>query len=131
MKYSEYEEQKQLIKWWRELKHYKFVPQHYHLICTDTSAKRTIGQQIRYKAMGGEPGTADLFLAVPNDIYNGVWIELKSPDRKPKTDKGEGGVSFEQLAFLNDIMKLGYLDAVCYSATEAQKLISDYLGIKL
>ncbi|HEX2549703.1 MAG TPA: hypothetical protein VHM20_07730, partial [Gammaproteobacteria bacterium] len=81
-KYPEYEEQKQLIAWWRQLKQFKIIPSEYHLICTDASAKRTPAQQGRYKAMGGEAGTPDLFLAMPRDVYNGLFIEMKHPDRK-------------------------------------------------
>jgi hypothetical protein len=135
MIYAEYEEQKQLIKWWRDLKTIKKIPSHYHLICTDTAAKRTIGQQIRYKAIGGESGTPDLFLALPGVIYDkncyGLWIEMKKPDVKSKTGKGKGGVSAAQKKILCDLRDIGYGIVVCYSAIEAQKIINDYLGMKL
>lgn len=135
MIYAEYEEQKQLIKWWRDLKNIKKIPAHYHLICTDTAAKRTKPRQIRYKAMGGESGVLDLFLAVPKDIYCGIycglWIEMKSPDLKPKTLKSKGGLKPEQINMIECLALLRYKVVVCYSAIEAQKIISDYLGMKL
>lgn len=133
---SEFNEQKQLIQWWRDLKAIKKIPAHYHLICTDTAAKRTPGQQARYKAMGAEAGTPDLFLAVPKlflampgDIsYSGLWIELKKPGREKEKD---GGLTKEQSQRLSDMAISGYATIVCYSAIEAQKVISNYLGIKL
>lgn len=130
-RHPEYEEQKQVIKWWRGLRDCKAIPGNYHLICTDTAAKRTKMQQVRYKAMGGEAGVADLFLSVPRGIYNGLFIEMKDPDRKAKTDRGKGGVSPEQFVFLADMEDLGYVSAVCYSAEEAQKVICNYLGLAL
>lgn len=130
---SEFDEQKQLIQWWRDLKAIKKIPAHYHLICTDTAAKRTKAQQARYKAMGAEAGTPDLFLAVPQMydslvVSNGLWVEMKKPGREKEKD---GGVTPEQLQRLKDAVTLGYGIAVCYSAVQAQKVISHYLGMKL
>ncbi len=130
---SEFNEQKQLITWWRDLKKIKKIPAHYHLICTDTAAKRTKAQQARYKAMGAEAGTPDLFLAVPQpggmpSIWHGLWIELKKPGREKEKN---GGVTEEQYQRLHDMAKLCYRVVICYSAIEAQKIINDYLGMKL
>ncbi len=139
MKYPEYEEQKALIKWWRDLKKIKKVPEHYHLINTDTAAKRNVGQQVRYKLSGGQSGTLDLILAVPlaHEIdgapkyYGALWIEMKAPDRKPKTSRGKGGLEPEQIIMVSDLTKLGYKVEVCYSAKEGQTAIENYLGMKL
>jgi hypothetical protein len=125
---SEFNEQKQLIQWWRDLKTIKKIPAHYHLICTDTAAARTKGQQAKYKAMGAEPGTPDLFLAVPAANSSGLWIELKKPGREKEKN---GGLTPEQLQKLSDIIELGYDAVTCYSAIEAQIMISSYLGMKL
>lgn len=119
------------------MKAIKKIPAYYHLICTDTAAKRTIGQQTRYKAMGAEAGTPDFFLAVPHSdlmpgvmsrTWHGLWIELKKSGRDKEKN---GGVTKEQAQILHDMAKLAYRSVICYSAIEAQKVISDYLGIKL
>ena len=125
---SEFNEQKQLIKWWRDLKTIKKIPAHYHLICTDTAAKRTKGQQSVYKAMGSEAGTPDLFLAVPKKFSSGLWIELKKPGREKEKD---GGLTKEQSQRLQDMRELNYEAVTCYSAIDAQIIISSYLGMKL
>lgn len=128
---SEFNEQKQLVQWWRDLKAIKKIPAHYHLICTDTAAKRTKAQQAKYKAMGAEAGTPDLFLAVPKsweEPYSGLWIELKKPGREKEKN---GGLTLEQGRRIADLTMLGYAIKVCYSAIEAQKVISNYLGVKL
>ncbi len=131
MIYAEYEEQKQLITWWYDLKRIKVIPSHVHLIYTDTSAKRTIKQQGRYKNMGGRSGVLDLFLAHsdPSMYTCGLWIEMKAPDRKPKTDRSKGGLSKEQMQMIEDMKNSGYKTAVCYSAKEAQAVIVEYLDI--
>ncbi len=125
---SEFNEQKQLIAWWRDLKAIKKIPARYHLICTDTASKRTKGQQVVYKAMGAEAGTPDLFLAVPSARGGGLWIELKKPGRIKEKD---GGLTKEQLQLLEDMRELSYEAVVCYSAIEAQIIISSYLGMRL
>lgn len=132
MIYAEFEEQKQLIKWWYDLKALKLIPNSYHLISTDTAAKRTIKQQGRYKDMGGRSGVLDLFLAVPleSERYQlgGLWIEMKAPNRKPKKEQSKGGLTEEQIQMIKWMKDCGYKTAVCYSAKEAQKVICDYLS---
>src|SRR5271169_1200223 len=133
---SELNEQEQLITWWNDLLAIKRIPAHYHLICTDTAARRNKAQQARYKAMGGKAGTPDIFLAVSKTheepdgkyVYHGLWVEMKKPGREKEKD---GGLTKDQYRVLKDMRLMGYATAICYTAVQAQEIISNYLGIKL
>ncbi len=64
--------------------------------------------------MGAKAGVSDLFLAYPNPIYHGLWIELKSE---------EGHLSFEQKQWLNLMADVGYATAVSYTIEETYDIL--------
>jgi len=79
------------------------------------------------KGQGVTKGVFDVFLPVQRGTYCGLYIELKRPSLRPKTDKGRGGLSSEQTAFRDFVMSQKYHAEVCYSWEEATKTILWYL----
>ena len=71
----------------------------------------------RLKAEGVRKGVPDIFCAMPQGSFNGLYIEMKSR---------EGRVSDEQDAWLDESRVLGYAGAVCRSADEAFDLWRTY-----
>lgn len=74
------------------------------------------------KAEGVKKGVPDIFLPMPLNGYHGLYIEMKVADNK------KGRPSAEQLAFLDNVGKLGYAYAICYGAEQAKKVICQYYG---
>lgn len=83
----------------------------------------------RLKAEGLRPGTCDIFLAVPRrptpktlgettKHHDGLFIEMKT---------AKGTVSEEQELFIGYATARGYKCAICRSAEEAIKEITNYL----
>ena len=98
----------------------------------------------RSKAEGVRTGVFDTFLPVPMrylsshcsfyvpdtsplfiDGYAGLYIELKTPDRK--THKN-GGASDKQLEFQADMRAMGYAAEVCHGWEAARDCLLTYLG---
>ena len=73
----------------------------------------------RLKAEGVRKGVPDIFCAMPQGPFHGLYIEMKSRD---------GRVSDEQDAWLDESRALGYAGAVCRSADEAFDLWRTYNG---
>jgi len=71
----------------------------------------------RLKAEGVRKGVPDIFCAMPQGPFHGLWIEMKSR---------EGRVSDEQHEWLVVSRQLGYAGAVCRSADEAYDLWRTY-----
>jgi hypothetical protein len=129
--YKEYEEQKNLMVWWNQIKYYYKLPEHYLLWANRQTHKLTIMQQKRASDEGMLKGIPDLTLAVPNENSHGLYIEMKAPNLKPKTDRSvKGGCSDEQLEIHKHLRLCGYQVSVCYSAKEAQEIILNYLRLK-
>jgi len=88
------------------------------------------------KAEGVRKGIADTFLPWPKHdsrgliLWAGLYIEMKKPSEKPKTDKGKGGVSDEQAMFGEYAKRVGYGFAVCYSWREAANTLRSYIEWK-
>ena len=93
----------------------------------------------RMKAEGVRAGVPDLFLPVPGyevpgddtPKWYGLFIEMKKPaarlKRAPKHKWDTGGVSEEQVVWLNMLEQQGYKVVVCYSWYEAANEIKFYL----
>lgn len=91
------------------------------------------------KAEGVRKGIADTFLPWP--IYEqcptdsqqmivkwcGLYIEMKKPAEKPKSETAKGGVSDEQAKFGEYARRVGYGFAVCYSWREAADMLRSYI----
>lgn len=84
------------------------------------------GAQLR--AEGVRKGVADTFLPVPNQTKAGLYIEMKKPSQKPKTDRGAGGLSKDQIAFRDFVVANHYEWHVCYHWQEAVAVLKQYLS---
>lgn len=117
---SEFQEHKEVIRWWRET-----YPQYEK--CTRVSmnginlpvngqkAARIISQMI---SQGMVKGESDLFFAVPNLTYHGLFIEMKA----------EGGKATpEQLEYIELMLSLQYEAVVLEGAKAAKEFIADYM----
>ena len=70
------------------------------------------------KKMGVKSGVSDIFIAVPNEHYHGLFIEMKSTNGKPTPN---------QIQFINSMNKNGYLGCFCFGWTEARHVTQNYL----
>jgi hypothetical protein len=80
------------------------------------------GQMRRGQALepGIQKGYPDLFLAVPRGPHHGLFVELKVPG---------GRVRSEQMHWLERLAAHGYVCTVCYGAMDALVAICEYLEI--
>ncbi len=81
----------------------------------------TEGPRQKAKRSGMNRGFPDLQLPVRNNIYSGLFIEMKR-------EKG-GVISKEQKLWIKHLKSQGYCAKVCRGHDEAKDLIKKYLGI--
>ncbi len=81
---------------------------------------RNIIEASRLKKEGVRAGIPDLFLAVPNCGFSGLFLELKNGKK--------GKISKSQDYWLKTLSNKGYQIVIAYSLDEAIKAISDYLN---
>ena len=91
------------------------------------------------KAEGVRQGVADTFLPWP--VYEpcpvdsqimmmkwaGLYIEMKKPTERPKSETAKGGVSDEQRSFGEYAKRVGYGWAVCYDWEQAASYLRSYI----
>lgn len=119
MNSSEAVHQKMIIEWCEYQKNkYPELDMIFHITNEGKRSKRT-GAEL--KRMGLKRGIPDICLPVPNDEYNGLWIELKADKTKRLTK--------EQKEWLEKLNRYGYKALRCNGADEAIDTIKDYLGI--
>lgn len=116
---SEFQEQKELIKWFRSAypKYGKTIRLSMNGINLGGGVKaaRIINQM---KSQGMTKHESDLFFAVPNNDYFGLFLEMKADGEKPGKD---------QIEYLEDMSSLGYLATWADSADGAMKIIKEYM----
>lgn len=117
---SEFEEQKALITWWREIGCIEYhLPQHL-LFAIPNGGSRHPGEARRLKESGVLAGVPDLFFAVGFMDHHGLFIEMK---------KRKGGhISKPQWDMIYYLGKAGFKDQVCYGFEDAKKAIGAYLN---
>lgn len=79
------------------------------------------------KAEGVRKGVADTFLPWPNGGWHGLYIEMKKPTERPKSETAKGGVSDEQRSFGEYAKRVGYGWAVCYGWEHAVTTLRSYI----
>lgn len=96
----------------------------------DAKSRKIRGAQL--KAEGVRQGVADTFLPWPSGEWHGLYIEMKKPTERPKSETAKGGVSDEQRRFGEYAKRVGYGWVVCYDWEEAAAIIEQYLnyGVK-
>ena len=75
----------------------------------------------KLKEEGLQPGVPDLFLAVGNSIYNGMFIEIKS-----KTDR----LRKKQVDMIRELESENYKCIIVRSLDEFIEQINEYLSIR-
>ena len=83
--------------------------------------KRSVSYASKLKRMGLRKGFPDLFVPIAQDVYHGLFIEMKY---------GEGKISKDQQKWLMSLTRWGYLCRVCYGFDSAVKVINEYLRKK-
>lgn len=71
------------------------------------------------KRLGVKKGASDLFFAIKNTEFAGLWLELKTK---------QGKLSKEQQEFLERKRMRGYCAMVAYGEDEAKEIIQTYLA---
>ena len=91
----------------------------------DDKSRKIRGAQL--KAEGVRQGVADTFLPWPNGGWHGLYIEMKKPTERPKSETAKGGVSDEQRSFGEYAKRVGYGWAVCYDWEQAASYLRSYI----
>lgn len=79
--------------------------------------KRNAIEAAKFKKMGVRAGVCDLFLAIPNGKYHGLFIELKSP---------KGTLTDNQKNFIAEVQNSGYAVKIVRSLDEFINVITNY-----
>lgn len=89
-----------------------------NLFSVPNEGARTPRNGARMKAMGRRAGVADMFLAIRNEKYNGLFIEFK-------TSKGKQSES--QKAFEVAVLNNGFEYFICQDFDTFVKKIGEYV----
>ena len=111
---SEHEEQAKLFGWTRN------HPKLPWMFAIPNGGLRNKATAARMKQEGVKAGVWDIFLPIPSQGYNGLFIEMKY---------GKNRLTDEQKDFGDYVSGQGYCTAVAYSAEEAIEIIDDYLSL--
>lgn len=116
---SEATEQEALITWcgWKQSQH----PELKLLYHVPNGGSRNKLEAANLKRQGVKAGVPDLCLPVPRNGFHGLYIEMKY---------GRNKTTKEQEEWLDGLDGQGYFTAVCYSAEEAERIISNYLQLR-
>ena len=119
MNRPEHELQKNCVKWFD----YQY-PRYRNLrMKIDNEGKRSVVAGVQAKYAGLLPGAADLFIAVPVNLPNGIrpglFIEFKSGKNK----QTENQINFEK-----SVTSVGYTYAIVYSFDQFVKVVEKYLS---
>ena len=115
---TESAEQQLLFQWARmQSGKYPELTLLYHI---PNEGKRSHKTGARMKAEGLKSGVPDICLPVARGGHHGLYIELKRVKNSRVTE--------EQMRWLEDLARQGYVAAVCRGADEAIELITRYLS---
>lgn len=115
---SETSEQQAVIEWARYAQgRYPAMKNLYHV---PNEGKRTKAAAGIAKSMGLSAGVPDLILDYPAGRYHGCRIEMKYGKNKPTKDQEE---------WLKRLAAAGYFVAVCWSASAAIALLTEYCSL--
>ncbi|NPU91411.1 MAG: VRR-NUC domain-containing protein [Gammaproteobacteria bacterium] len=90
-----------------------------YLVAIPNGGKRSKAIAGKLKAQGVKKGVSDLFLPVPLNERNGLWIEFKA---------AKGRATPEQLEWIDRMVDVGYLAMVIWGWKSAVEAIDAYLG---
>ena len=115
---SESQEQVALMDWLRL--QYPDVAKHTIYIINEQKCSLNKGKKLN--ALGRLAGASDLFIAKPNNLHAGLFLEMKSLT---------GKCTKKQIEFLERMNKAGYLALKANGADEAINIVKNYLTDKL
>lgn len=101
---------------------YKNRPVSNYLHHSPNGGFRNKKEAARFKKMGTKKGFPDLFLFIANDVFKGLFIEMKS---------GSNTLTEEQKDMHRLLAEEGYKVVTCYTVKGAINAIKDYLNIKI
>jgi len=101
------------------------------LIPMNTENKRGKFAAYRFKYLGGKVGIVDLFIPYPTDQYHGLFVELKTEDRKVTKPDGtlyaaNAETHAAQIQNLEDYTRRGYGGVMCFGFDDFKRLIDFY-----
>ena len=125
MNHYEDDEQRALITW------AKLIPILRDLLYANANGgKRGKIEAARLIGLGVMKGVLDLTLPVGRGGYFGLYIEMKKPRYRFRSDReAEKAVSSDQISFSERVTKQHYLCKVCYGWLEAKEVLEEYLNL--
>lgn len=81
--------------------------------------KRNKTEAARFKELGVKAGVSDVFLPVARSGCHGLWIEMKR--------LYSGKPSKDQLDWIENMIKQGYVATVCHGWEQAKDVIEKYM----
>ena len=115
---TEAEEQTALFQWAQLME--KQLPPLTMMYAVPNGGSRNKLEAANLKRQGVKAGVPDICLAYPSGGFHGLYIEMKV---------GKNKTSENQNKWLENLMRVGYATAVCYSCNEAITAIRKYLGL--
>jgi len=110
---SEAKIQQECVMWFN-----KQFPQYRNLMWkNDNEGRRSTHRASIAKGLGLKSGVPDLTIAVPNDLYHGLYIEVKEPN---------GYLSANQAKVMSALESVGYKVVTVTSLLEFQQYIEVY-----
>ncbi len=114
MKSREHELQKACFTWFG----YQYPKYKMLLFAIPNGSQRHIAVAVKLKAEGVTAGVLDMFLAVPNPKYHGLFIEFKY---------GKNTLSDNQKDFISKVEPQGFKTVVIYDQESFREEINNYL----
>lgn len=102
----------------------------YHIANGDSRGDTDLSRSIaggRLKGQGVKAGVPDIHFPVARRGYHSLYIEMKRPGLRPKTEKSPRGTSDKQDRWIAALMAQGNCVAICYEWTEARDVFLWYL----
>lgn len=90
-----------------------------YMWATENGGSRHILEAVNLKKRGVKAGVPDIFVAIPNQGWHGLFIELKR--------KTNYKVSEKQQEMIKLLLNQGYLAHVCLGWEDAKNKIENYL----
>ncbi len=115
---SEHDEQKALFDWANSMITQGRLPELVNMFAIPNGGMRNKAVAAKLKSEGVRSGVPDIFLAVSNAAYNGLFIEMKF---------GGNILSHEQMEWKKRLEANGYRFEVCRSWVLAARILVIYL----
>lgn len=93
-----------------------------HIIHIPNEGKRSKSYGKTLKDMGLRPGIPDYFLAIPNEYWHGLWLEMK-----PRRLEGKP-IPIHQLEWIDKLNKQNYYATVVFGWEQAASIVKKYLN---